>query len=61
MGLIQEELKLSKTKVFATEEYNGKDIVKITIDNVAIAEAMIINDSDYIAMYDTKAEKSGAY
>ena len=61
MGLIQEELKLSKTKVFATEKYNGKDIVKITTDNVAIAEAMIINDSDYIAMYDTKADKSGAY
>lgn len=61
MGLIQEELKMSETKVFETEKYANKEIVKITKDNVAIAEAMIRNDSDYIVMYDTKAKESGAY
>lgn len=61
MGLIQQELKLSQKKMFKTVKFKGKDIVKISLDNVAIAEAMIKNDSDYIVMYDTSVEKSGAY
>lgn len=61
MGLIQEEIKLSKTIEFEKIKYKDKTIVKLSKNNVAIAEAMIRNDSDYIVMYDTSAKGSGAY
>ena len=37
------------------------DLVKISVENVAIAEAMIKNDSGYYKAYDTKNKKSSAY
>ena len=61
MGLIQDEYNLSKSKGFKTVRFNKKDIVIISRENVAIAEAMIRNDSDYIKMDDKQAEDSAAH
>ena len=60
MGLIQQEFKISKGKDFETKIFKGKRMVTITQDNVAIAEAMIRNDSDYIHMSDSSFGKSAA-
>ena len=48
MNTIQKELELAKRKQLQTVDYkNGKKLVCLTRDNVAIVEAMIQNDSAY--------------
>lgn len=47
-NIIQQELELAKEKMFEEIIYNGKTLVKLTRDNVAIVESMIRNDSAYI-------------
>ena len=48
MNMIQQELELAKSKQLQTVDYkNGKKLVCLTRDNVAIVEAMIQNDSAY--------------
>ncbi|MBD5096100.1 MAG: hypothetical protein HDT40_03680 [Lachnospiraceae bacterium] len=55
LNTIQKELKLAMSKMIEEVTYNGKTLVKLTTDNVAIVEAMIRNDSAYIHSSDVKA------
>lgn len=48
MNAIQKELELAKAKMIEEIDFNGKKLVRLTRDNVAIVEAMIRNDSAYI-------------
>ena len=48
MNAIQKELELAKAKMIKEIDFNGKKLVRLTRDNVAIVEAMIRNDSAYI-------------
>jgi len=62
-NLIQIEYEESKKKMFETWKRNndGLELVKLTRDNVAIAEAMIRNDSAYIRSGDKNYEGSTAH
>ncbi len=53
---IEEELEASKEKMFKTIDNNGKLLAELSRDNVAIAEAMISNASEYIRMTDVNAK-----
>ena len=57
MNLIHQEQELAGKKLFSTF-YNqaGQELVQITRDNVAIAEAMLFNDSSFIRMVDREAK-----
>ena len=46
MGL-KEEQKLKTKYLLATEEFDGIQIFKLTTDNIARVEAMIMTDSGY--------------
>lgn len=46
-NIIQTELALAKEKMIEEIVYNGENLVKLTRDNIAIVEAMILNDSSY--------------
>lgn len=48
MNIIQEELLLAKEKMLEEIVFNNTTLVKISRDNVAIVEAMIRTDSNYI-------------
>ena len=51
---IHKELKLAKEKTFKL--IKGTNLVKLSIENVAIVEAMIQNDSAYIKSGDKNAD-----
>lgn len=62
MYLIQKEKELSKRYLFDTEiSPKGKKIVKITQENVAIAEAMMQNDSSYLKINDINAGPANGF
>lgn len=54
MGL-KEEQKQKNKYLLATEEFDGMQIVKLTTDNVARVEAMIMTDSGYAKSGDVSA------
>lgn len=54
MGL-KEEQKLKTKYLLATEEFDGIQIVKLTTDNIARVEAMIMTDSGYAKSGDVNA------
>lgn len=62
MGL-KEEQKLKSNYLLATEDFEGMQIVKLTTDNIARVEAMIMTDSGYAKSGDINAmptyKKSG--
>ena len=53
---IQKELDESKGKMIDDFDYEDNKLVKLTLDNVAIVEAMIQNDSAYIRSTDKEAK-----
>ena len=59
MNLIQEELNNAKTKMLAT--IPGTELVLLSQENVAIVEAMILNDSSYLKSADKLAAPDGKY
>jgi hypothetical protein len=62
-NLIESELAAANRKmlkIFA-DKNNGRKLVRLTHDNVAIVEAMICNDSDYIKSSDINAGPRGSY
>ena len=56
MNAIQKELELAKAKMIKEIDFNGKKLVCLTRDNVAIVEAMIRNNSAYIHSSDKNAK-----
>ena len=60
-NIIQQEYELAKTKMFEEETFKDNTLVRITSDNVALAEAMIQNNSAYIKSYDRNAAPTERY
>ena len=56
---IKAELELAKTKMFEEVKFNDRILVKLTRDNVAIAEAMMRNDSAYLRSMEKGAAPVG--
>lgn len=60
-NIIQQEYELAKTKMFEEEIFKDNTLVRITSDNVALAEAMIRNDSAYIKLFNANAKPRTKY
>ena len=54
-NLVENEQKLAKEKMLKEIDYHGTKIVELTIDNVAIVEAMIQENSSYMKSIDKEA------